>query len=413
LKVTKLVLHNYKRLFLNGITHMVYTPESRVQIILGQNGSGKSSLLEQLTPLPPNLKKDFNEDGHKEITISHNSSIYILSSRADKGHSFIVNNTEINHSHKITMQVKLVEEHFNITPAIQQILLGKTLFTTMPPNDRKRWITDMSSIDYSYAIKVYNDLKARRRDIIGGIKLLQANIVKAKKSALPKEVISSLESDKSGIEKVVDYLFTLLDTTIIKDNNIDTCIFNIENLVSKLNATEDSGHYTIEELTSILDKLETKIEYVSEQLKSKYEELDVINRIDVTEDIGELNAELVSINNNIVAIQGNSRLPRLDSIEIVHDYINSNYSDIVSLLSPLSEYATAKVTNDHSIIVKDKLASAEYAYSRMTKRLYKLEERLAVIEKTDLTSKNIECPICGHNWDPNYDSKAFLAINLP
>jgi len=54
-----------------NIEKITYTPSEIVQIILGTNGCGKSSLLSQLTPLPANIKKDYREGGYKKITLTN------------------------------------------------------------------------------------------------------------------------------------------------------------------------------------------------------------------------------------------------------------------------------------------------------------------------------------------------------
>ena len=63
--IHKIILNNYNRFFLNNITRIEYTPKMKLQLILGSNGSGKSSLISELNPLPIN-KNDFQEDGYKE-----------------------------------------------------------------------------------------------------------------------------------------------------------------------------------------------------------------------------------------------------------------------------------------------------------------------------------------------------------
>ena len=51
MKVLKLILRNCDRFLLNQIKEIVYTPDSPYQLITGNNGSGKSSLLEEISPL--------------------------------------------------------------------------------------------------------------------------------------------------------------------------------------------------------------------------------------------------------------------------------------------------------------------------------------------------------------------------
>ena len=70
MKIVKLILRNCDRFLLNQIKEIVYTPTSPYQLITGNNGSGKSSLLEELSPLPPDKNK-FTKNGYKEIHIEH------------------------------------------------------------------------------------------------------------------------------------------------------------------------------------------------------------------------------------------------------------------------------------------------------------------------------------------------------
>ena len=70
MKIDKIILYRYRRLSLNSIERLEYTPENNIQVIIGRNMSGKSSLLKELSPLPPELKKEFKDEGYKEIHIS-------------------------------------------------------------------------------------------------------------------------------------------------------------------------------------------------------------------------------------------------------------------------------------------------------------------------------------------------------
>ena len=74
MKITSLKLSGYRRFSLNNLTNFEITPTSNIQIVLGTNGSGKSSLLEALSPYPQ-AKSDFLKGGHKILEIEHNNSV--------------------------------------------------------------------------------------------------------------------------------------------------------------------------------------------------------------------------------------------------------------------------------------------------------------------------------------------------
>ena len=203
MKIDKIILYRYRRLSLNSIERLEYTPENNIQVIIGRNMSGKSSLLKELSPLPPELKKEFKDEGYKEIHISHNNSNYILLSKLENNkqiHSFKKDNVELNDGSTRKVQLELVKQYFNITPAIMDILLNKNNFTSMAPLERKKWFTDMSSIDYTYPISIYNKIKTTHRDILGGIKLSGDNIVSIESKLNKEDFINKRLEDKKVLE---------------------------------------------------------------------------------------------------------------------------------------------------------------------------------------------------------------------
>ena len=99
---------------------------------------------------------------YKEIEIEHKNNTYVLvSGTGNKGCSFKVNGVELNESNGKKVQLELVKDHFGLTPAILDILLGVNKFTSMSPSERKNWLSEMSTVDYSYSIKVYNNAKEK------------------------------------------------------------------------------------------------------------------------------------------------------------------------------------------------------------------------------------------------------------
>jgi len=400
MQIMKLVLCNYTRLFLNGITKVTYTPESSIQILLGQNGSGKSSLLEQLTPIAPNLKKDYRDGGSKEITIKHNDSIYVLLSEAGSGHSFVVDGEELNESRTISVQNKLTETHFGITPQIQQVLLGKKRLTNMSYNERKRWITDMSSIDYSYPVAVYSNIKKRHRDIVGGIKLLQNNIVKIKKSALPEDVINALRVEREHLSLVIDHLLSL--TTPGKNpGNLDSLIKEVTAISNKLlgHASEDSDMKSLEES---LVGVKAKSALYKDSIMALNRELAELNAASTKPGLDDVEARISVLEAKIAKVMGSVELPELEDPEHTVAYITSNYGDITSLLSSLSEYGGLDVSLRALTVATDTKRATESLMATLTKEQYKVSARLSSLIESSNPNKEVECPKCSNKWNPGY-----------
>ena len=72
MKYTKLILFRCVRLRLKNIEYFEMNPSEPVQLILGTNGSGKSSIMMELSPLPSEAS-DYRDGGYKEIHIEQAS----------------------------------------------------------------------------------------------------------------------------------------------------------------------------------------------------------------------------------------------------------------------------------------------------------------------------------------------------
>ncbi|HWT40124.1 MAG TPA: hypothetical protein VN081_02530 [Dongiaceae bacterium] len=178
--IDELTLKGYKRFALSGMNGITIRPTKQMQILIGTNGCGKSSFLSELGPLPAD-PSDFLTGGLKEITIRHNGSVFKLTSSfptTGAFHLFEMDGVSLNEARGITVQKELVKRYFNLTPEIHDILLGRTLFTNMSPQDRRRHITEMSHNDYSFAMGLYSRFKTIARDKQGAVKELSARITK-------------------------------------------------------------------------------------------------------------------------------------------------------------------------------------------------------------------------------------------
>lgn len=271
--IKKLILHKFKRFFLTGVEHFIFTPDN-VSILAWGNGMGKSSMLSQLSPLPADLKKDYNEGGYKVIELEVSGSYFILSSGyTGKGkHSFLKDNIELNPGGTRAVQLQLVEEHFKITPNIFNIMLGTELFTNMSPSTRKSWFTLLSPVDYSFCIGVWNQLRSRARDVIGSIKIFQDEQAKKVASLIDQETIEQLRGKVKQLEEVMGYLGDELEVVQVDDIQID--IGSVLKQASRvrdvlLYLEEQYGELSLEELNKKLGTIENEIKSLELELSKK------------------------------------------------------------------------------------------------------------------------------------------------
>jgi energy-coupling factor transporter ATP-binding protein EcfA2 len=185
---------------LNGVSSFTFKPTELVQLILGTNGSGKSSLLSELTPLPAD-PASYTKEGSKTIRITHRGESYVLRSTFSpkNQHSFIKgDDEELNPGHTITVQRELVRQIFGITPEIHELISGRDKFCDMSPSQRRVWFTLLSDISYDYALIVYQRLKDRARDTTGALKLAKKRLVTEQAKVI------SIEEERKLTKEVKD-----------------------------------------------------------------------------------------------------------------------------------------------------------------------------------------------------------------
>jgi AAA15 family ATPase/GTPase len=116
MKLESLYLKDYERLYVSGIKELTYTPEKKIQVILGTNGSGKSSLLKEIIPNVDNLKDDYGEEGIKILKIQHRGNDYVIKyDKKSNKHSFIKNEEELNDAGQLKIQKALIDNEFKIS----------------------------------------------------------------------------------------------------------------------------------------------------------------------------------------------------------------------------------------------------------------------------------------------------------
>lgn len=211
MRVISLELVKYKRMMLNDIDTFSIRPASMVQLILGTNGSGKSSLIKELTPLPAD-PADYMKGGSKTIRIFDKGINYLLKNTFDhkNEHSFMRDGEELNPGGTITVQKDLVKQFFNMTGDIHELLTGLETFHSMSPSRRREWFTQLSDISYDYALGVYSRLKERSRDYTGALRTAKKRLV-----AETSKVVTAAEETKLRADMEV----TLKELRILQEQS--------------------------------------------------------------------------------------------------------------------------------------------------------------------------------------------------
>ena len=263
MKIVKLILQNYNRLFLNNIERLEFTPTKKINLIIGTNGSGKSSLLKEASPLPFD-KKDFT-NGYKEVHIEHNNKYYVI--KQDNGKfSFKEDGIELNVSGNKKVQLEIIRDRLNYDSDFHKLFLNNKMFTTMSPTDRKSWLIKLSNIDYDYSLAYFRRLLSRDRDIRGTVKVLSNKLLEEQSHLLNNEIKDKYKEDLINLNLFIDMLLTNKSqsrTNNSKNIDIDNILNINEKLLlristkyplSEIDGVINSNSYRIQELAVIIEK---------------------------------------------------------------------------------------------------------------------------------------------------------------
>lgn len=409
--IKELYLKGYKRFFLNNIEELWFKPESKVQLILGSNGSGKSSLLSMLNPLPPDLKKDFKQDGMKIIDILHNGKMYRLSSCGNK-HNFICNNKELNVGNTKKVQLDLVYEHFNLDIPTMNILLDNEKFCEMNSTIRRSWLTKACKTDFNYAINIFNKIKSDHRDKIGAMKLLTEEIDKSKEKILKDEEINFLKKEKKEINNLIEYLLSCLDTTIennvnIKDNFNNLKYYNRE--ISKLLPMNDNKAVVNSKIEANLNK--------EKEINSNIEKLDleIINykkRLTIKSDLSTLLKELSNTDTKILNIENEIKkyefnINKNNIKDISNNFVEISTS-IVNILNKLEEYNGIDISINILKKIENDLVEIDKSIKTMKYKINMLTSDIEHMDKLKDDNNLVMCEKCGYKFYNKYDENKLI-----
>lgn len=422
--INKLELFGYKRLQLANIKYICITPNNKLQLILGTNGSGKSSLLKELSPLPA-IQNEFTTDGYKIIEITHNKSTYILKSVFGKTNtfSFIKDDIELNPGNTITVYKELVLKEFNIDQDIFNIMAGAVSFHTMSVANRKSWFTKIADSDFTYAIKYYSNLKEKLRDIQGAIKLNQNRLAHENEKLLTDTDYDKLVDTISRLRKTKELLLELRpnitetkDQVRTKLNELETKLFQSAEqlLYYKKQFLNNEGFNSIEDIDDRTILIKSKIislESENTKLCSIIENDNKLFSAIRNSSIDSITDVKESIKNKELEIKELTKQLLLKLIfkdpDIVYNSLLTIQNDLTSIFSTLPKLKS--FTRTEYELLANKLHSLTGKYEQANALQLDLINKKLDLESLKETSK-LECPNCNHIWHKEYKESDYLEV---
>lgn len=388
--------------------------DSTLQIILGTNGSGKTSLLEQISPIPPN-PKDFLENGSKKIIIEDNNSHYELLFYNENGprFEFIRDGENLNQRRSITVQKELVKKYFNYSNSTQNLLMGKESFTQMSAQRRKDWLIELCETNYDYAVQKYLKVKEKYRDTTGAIKQTQKKLIEERNKTLQEKEITALQEDAKNLYTVIAQLMEHRSPPINSQDQYNDHLKHISDKIQRLlNSLSDNnnvypGVYTKEQLHSLITDLNTRktsLEALSAQSATLIEEtqknIDLLISAD-HKSVEELKKQIDSLLNQKQEISKSTMLIfEKDAVSSLEHFsaMHSTLSELAQQL-PIKKpvHSQATYTYNCELLVKKQ----EY-YSALQQQVANLTAKLTHLQQKHDDSE-VVCPECAAAFKPNKD----------
>lgn len=428
-KILSLELYGYKRIKLTNIQRIKINMTEKIQLILGSNGSGKSSIMKELTPLPAS-PAEYSKDGYKIIELSAGGSHYVLKSEfGNKAkHSFILNGENLNDGDGTAqIQKELVKKHFGITTDIHSLMLGETRFHSMSVADRRYWFTQLSDTSYTFALAAYQKLKEQHRDTLGAIKMAQTRLAQETQKLLSPEEEEHYKKQVKELTEFLHYLLTLSSPKTYqpeqllrnaKDNltQMAKITEHVKNTRSNLlghdgPVTEDGLQVSINETSGLIRGLEYQISHLSEALSQEQELARQLEASNVSS-ASEIHKKLSRLKEEKTKIHTTIRLPLAWDTKLAAECANA--LSVVSV--SLAEVAGQMQPDPDKLNNKTRYVYLLECVSVLETKLQALDDlqnkqavRRAELERLK-KSHQLECPNCQHRWIQGFNSDEFVEL---
>jgi len=414
MKIKKVILSGNTRLALGGKSCIEYTPEKDFQLIVGTNGSGKSSLLQECTILPPNAN-DYEKGGYKYTLSEHNGNVYETKSEfnASNKHSFKRNGVELNPGGTLTIQKELIKQETGLTPEIHSLITDQLKFTDMSPSTRRYWISLFCTTDLSYATSLFNSMKSKTRDTVGAIKHLTNRLSVETNKLLEFDDIEKLEIRAKSLREELNVLMENRDTGLpglwdeeqqLSDNLVKLESLSRQVLELKVVPPHDSNlpeEHEIRHVDEALSELRQEIGITESMLvhySTEYSDLDGI--LKTLNDSGADGVEELEQRIYALTVEEEGAMDSIrrflveDNPDDARDDSRIAIETIVGLLDALPKDSAAYISPTTFMSLKDTFNDAQYEVTKIQNRIRTMETRLEHIQH----AKDNTCPKCQYVW---------------
>jgi DNA repair exonuclease SbcCD ATPase subunit len=403
----KVYLSGFKPLLhVSGINTFTFTGVNDINLILGTNGSGKSSIIREATPFPADAQ-DYRLNGEKRVIAEFQNSVYELISYLGKSPKYtVIRDGEIVLDLvNATVQREWVIKEFNYTPYLHKILTGELRFCKMKPPQRREVLMLISPLDLQYALKLQSEIKEQLRDKQAIVKHISNKLADSKimlsRLNIPEDTeMLKLELEKE-LERLLPYALKKLTPSVEIKSKLDQLNIQLNETISerKINIPSESklkyGNCT----SSLLNEIGIHkgiVIQTQEQIHALSDE--IIRLTEVMEDL----ADLPTYNNTIeeqrneLRLRCNELIINLDT-QLVYSQNIPNYLTELSSLENNLHHVYGNMSKIHVYTKEERdgireLNNAQQIFLSLSQsKLNKLQSRKQHLEDT---SQHTTCPKC-------------------
>ena len=387
MRINRIFLKGYKRFKLSNISQFEAEFPSNVTVIIGSNGSGKSSLLSELCPLP-SVRSDFDSDGRKELDITHdNKSYQIISDFSNKTspHSFIVNGVELNIGHTTEIQNELVLKHFSLTPSIRDLIYNKIKLSKTTKAERRNLFLRINPMDLSLILESHKKTLGKIKDCKANLNLLYTKKNDLEGRMMSDEILKNNIATKDKLKQQSSLLQNLIfglsqHIESIKSNYREDLMYNGTINIDEIHRTYERIRSDIRKYNCVARGEEFYIEKEklnSEQSKLTEKKSNILSTIEtLSREIDEFNKHLdanaearsaSSIEDEIKAIdKALADIPDINFDPIPIDDYNKHFDIIERVRTYLTVFMNSNVTMLPVDVIYNKRSELRELNSKLT-----------------------------------------------
>lgn len=417
MRIIKLVISNHNRITL-GNRYIEYTPSKKLGIILGDNGSGKSTFLGLLFPRVVKLD-ELEADGFVTLVVQvGDDRIEIATYKNTSIYSFILNGKEMNPKSSVRLQDELIKTYIKINKDIHDILTGADVFHKSSVKKRRDILEYLSGNDYSYINALYMHINKKYNAEKAILKHTDGRLSDAKLALSTLE--KGNESHDSDIKVARKRLEDIIELSNSSARGID--ITSLEERLGDANKSVDYYKSSIKSLLRNASKFPIgsyskmqqwleKLETISNHL---YAEINILSarHLKLSERSSENEDHFVKRRALANTIADDEKLLKTISKPALELLKHLPSRDIPTLRSNIDTYKfklldMADIPEEDfklPVVDNDIIAGLKATYISLDEKSKHLENEKILLDSI-ANEKDIECPKCHNTFKQGYDAK--------